>query len=72
MMDEDRKNMIEKFIGHDFGWWKMQIKDEEWVDLDRKALAIIRCILTKNVAFNIVKETTAHGVMSYDNSIKHV
>ncbi|VFQ93355.1 unnamed protein product [Cuscuta campestris] len=41
-----------------------KMKDEEWADLDRKALAVIRCTLTKSVAFNIVKETTARGVMT--------
>ncbi|VFQ87379.1 unnamed protein product [Cuscuta campestris] len=41
-----------------------KMKDEEWADLDRKALAVIRCTLTKSVAFNIMKETTARGVMT--------
>lgn len=40
-----------------------KIQDEEWTDIDRKALAVIRFTLSKSVAFNIVKETTAQGFM---------
>ncbi|KAJ0714724.1 putative RNA-directed DNA polymerase [Helianthus annuus] len=39
------------------------MKDEDWHSLDRKALAVIRFTLAKNVAFNIVKETTSFGLM---------
>ncbi|KAJ9548930.1 hypothetical protein OSB04_021473 [Centaurea solstitialis] len=37
--------------------------DAEWAALDRKALSVIRFTLAKNVAFNIVKETTTCGLM---------
>lgn len=40
-----------------------KVKDDEWADMDRKALAVIRFTLAKSVAFNIVKETTAKGLM---------
>jgi transposase InsO family protein len=39
------------------------MKQEDWVIKDRQALGIIRLSLAKNVAFNIVKETTTAGVM---------
>ncbi|KAD7116805.1 hypothetical protein E3N88_04073 [Mikania micrantha] len=35
----------------------------DWAALDRKAMAAIRLSLSKNVAFNILKETTACGIM---------
>ncbi|KAK1417487.1 hypothetical protein QVD17_26616 [Tagetes erecta] len=37
--------------------------DKDWKTLDRKAMAVIRLSLAKNVAFNIVKETTTFGLM---------
>ena len=40
-----------------------KMKDDEWAALDRKALAVIRFTLAKSVAFNILKETTACGLM---------
>ncbi|KAJ9557170.1 hypothetical protein OSB04_011784 [Centaurea solstitialis] len=40
-----------------------KIGDAEWAALDRKALSVIRFTLAKNVAFNIVKETTTCGLM---------
>ncbi|VFQ93450.1 unnamed protein product [Cuscuta campestris] len=49
-----------------------KMKDEEWADLDRKALAVIRCTLTKSVAFNIVKETTARAKSPADMFTKTV
>ncbi|KAJ0494593.1 putative RNA-directed DNA polymerase [Helianthus annuus] len=41
-----------------------KVKDDEWKDMDRKALVVIRFTLAKSVAFNIVKETTAKGLMT--------
>ncbi|VFQ98600.1 unnamed protein product [Cuscuta campestris] len=35
----------------------------DWAGLDRKAVSVIRLSLTKNVAFNILKETRAKGIM---------
>ncbi|KAK9057920.1 hypothetical protein SSX86_022759 [Deinandra increscens subsp. villosa] len=40
-----------------------KITQEEWGKLDKKAKAIIRLSLSKDVAFNILKETTAKGIM---------
>lgn len=40
-----------------------KMEDAVWAALDRKAIAVIRFTLAKNVAFNIVKETTACGLM---------
>ncbi|PNX64147.1 retrovirus-related Pol polyprotein from transposon TNT 1-94, partial [Trifolium pratense] len=34
------------------------MKQEDWALLDRQALGVIRLTLAKNVAFNIVNETT--------------
>ncbi|VFQ70683.1 unnamed protein product, partial [Cuscuta campestris] len=40
-----------------------KMSDADWAGLDRKAMSVIRLSLTKNVAFNILKETTAKGIM---------
>jgi len=40
-----------------------KMSDAEWVGLDRKTMSIIRLYLTKNVAFNILKEKTTKGIM---------
>ncbi|VFQ76765.1 unnamed protein product [Cuscuta campestris] len=40
-----------------------KMSDANWAGLDRKAMSVIRLSLTKNVAFNILKETTAKGIM---------
>ncbi|CAJ2648559.1 unnamed protein product [Trifolium pratense] len=39
------------------------MKQEDWVLLDRQALGVIRLTLAKNVAFNIVNETTTAGLI---------
>ena len=39
------------------------MSDAQWSGFDRKAMSMIRLSLTKNVAFNILKETTAKGIM---------
>lgn len=39
------------------------MKAEEWAILDRQALGAIRLTLSRNVAFNIVKEKTTAGLM---------
>lgn len=38
-------------------------EDTEWSKLNRKALSVIRLTLTRNVAYNVAKETTAYGIM---------
>ncbi|VFQ90050.1 unnamed protein product, partial [Cuscuta campestris] len=40
-----------------------KMSDANWAGLDRKAMSVIRLSLTKNVAFNILKEKTAKGIM---------
>jgi len=40
-----------------------KMSDAEWAGLDRKAMSVIRLSLTKNVAFNILKEKTTKGIM---------
>ncbi|VFQ76723.1 unnamed protein product [Cuscuta campestris] len=40
-----------------------KLSDADWAGLDRKAMSVIRLSLTKNVAFNILKEKTAKGIM---------
>ncbi|VFQ61284.1 unnamed protein product [Cuscuta campestris] len=40
-----------------------KMSDADWVVLDRKAMSVIRLSLTKNVAFNILKEKTAKEIM---------
>ncbi|WP_353839337.1 hypothetical protein, partial [Acinetobacter baumannii] len=40
-----------------------KLSDAEWAVLDRKAMSVIRLSLTKNVAFNILKEKTAKGIL---------
>ncbi|VFQ95516.1 unnamed protein product [Cuscuta campestris] len=40
-----------------------KMSDADWAGLDRKAMSVIRLSLTKNVAFNILKEKTTKGIM---------
>ena len=40
-----------------------KISDVEWAGLDRKAMSVIRLSLSKNVAFNILKEKKTKGIM---------
>jgi len=39
------------------------MSDAEWASLDQKAMFVIRLSLTKNVAFNILKEKTTKCIM---------
>lgn len=41
------------------------MEDEEWKLLDWKTLTLIRLYLTKDVAFNISKETITSCLMGY-------
>ncbi|VFR00914.1 unnamed protein product [Cuscuta campestris] len=40
-----------------------KMSDADWAGLDRKAMSVICLSLTKNVAFNILKEKTTKGIM---------
>ena len=40
-----------------------KMSNAEWAGSDRKAMSIIRLSLSKNVAFNILNEKTAKGIM---------
>ncbi|VFQ59846.1 unnamed protein product [Cuscuta campestris] len=40
-----------------------KMSDADWAILDKKALGVVRLSLAKSVAFNIVNETTTHGLM---------
>ncbi|GJX74159.1 retrovirus-related pol polyprotein from transposon TNT 1-94 [Tanacetum coccineum] len=53
-MAEDGRIEIDKFDGHDFGFWKMQIENY--------ALGAVRLSLAKNVAYNIVNEKTTYDL----------
>ncbi|VFQ79644.1 unnamed protein product [Cuscuta campestris] len=46
-----------------------KMSDADWASLDRKAMSVIRLSLTKNVAFNILKQTTAKGIMEAMSNI---
>ncbi|GKA80076.1 retrovirus-related pol polyprotein from transposon TNT 1-94 [Tanacetum coccineum] len=56
-MAEDDKIKIDKFHGHDFGFWKMKIEDY------LQALGAVRLSLAKNVAYNIVNEKTTYDLL---------
>ncbi|GJT15050.1 retrovirus-related pol polyprotein from transposon TNT 1-94 [Tanacetum coccineum] len=55
-MAEDGKIKIDKFDGHDFGFWKMQIENY------LQAMGAVRLSLAKNVAYNVVNEKTTYGL----------
>ena len=40
-----------------------KMSDAEWAGLNRKVMSVIRLSLSKNVAFNILKEKTSKGIM---------
>ncbi|GKA57889.1 hypothetical protein Tco_0757077 [Tanacetum coccineum] len=62
-MAEDGKIKIDKFDGHDFGFWKMQIEDYP------QALGVVRISLAKNIAYNVVKEKTKYDLIKALSSI---
>ncbi|GKA32118.1 hypothetical protein Tco_0718485 [Tanacetum coccineum] len=39
------------------------MKEEEWALLDRQALGVVRLLLAKNVAFNVMNEKTTFGLL---------
>ena len=51
--------LVQKDLDVVFGEKPQKMSDAEWADLDRKAMSDIRLSLTKNVAFNNLKEKTA-------------
>ena len=46
------------------------IKEDDWNLLDKQALGVIRLTLSRNVAFNVVKEKDHGG--SYGSSLQYV
>ena len=55
--------LVQKDLDLVLGDKPKKMSDAEWAGLDRKAMSIIRLSLTKNVAFNILKENTTKGIM---------
>ena len=56
--------LVQKDLDMVLGERPEKIKPDEWETLDKKAKAVIRLSLSKDVAFNILKETTARGIMN--------
>ncbi|WVZ14797.1 hypothetical protein V8G54_012363 [Vigna mungo] len=55
-----QKKLYQPLSGHQ----PENMKDEDWILLDRQALGVIRLTLSRNVAFNIAKEKTTMGLMT--------
>ncbi|WVZ02641.1 hypothetical protein V8G54_023447 [Vigna mungo] len=55
-----QKKLYQPLSGHQ----PENMKDENWILLDRRALGVIRLTLSRNVAFNIAKEKTTVGLMT--------
>jgi len=55
--------LIQKVLDVVLGDKSEKMSDAEWAGLDRKAMSVIRLSLTKNVAFNILKEKTTISIM---------
>ncbi|VFQ66026.1 unnamed protein product [Cuscuta campestris] len=55
--------LVQKDLDVVLGDKREKMSDADWAGLDRKAMSVIRLSLTKNVAFNILKEKTAKGIM---------
>ncbi|WVY97343.1 hypothetical protein V8G54_029494 [Vigna mungo] len=55
-----QKKLYQPLSGHQ----PENMKDEDWILLDRQALGVIRLTLSSNVAFNIAKEKTTVGLMT--------
>ncbi|WVY97098.1 hypothetical protein V8G54_029249 [Vigna mungo] len=55
-----QKKLYQPLSGHQ----PKNMKDEDWILLDRQALGVIRLTLSRNVAFNIAKENTTVGLMT--------
>ncbi|GJU63923.1 hypothetical protein Tco_1245758 [Tanacetum coccineum] len=74
-MAEDGRVKIECFDGQDFSFCKMKLheplsetkpskmKQEDYALLDRQTLGVVRLLLAKNVAFNVVNEKTTFGLL---------
>ncbi|WVZ16676.1 hypothetical protein V8G54_009658 [Vigna mungo] len=55
-----QKKLYQPILGHQ----PENMKDEDWILLDRQALGVIRLTLSRNVAFNIAKEKTTMSLMT--------
>jgi len=55
--------VVQKDLDVTLGDKPKKMSDTKWAGLDRKAMFVIRLSLSKNVAFNILKEKTAKGIM---------
>ncbi|VFQ79034.1 unnamed protein product [Cuscuta campestris] len=55
--------LVQKDLDVVLGGKPEKMSDADWAVLDRKAMSVIRLSLTENVAFNILKEKTAKGIM---------
>ncbi|VFQ89958.1 unnamed protein product [Cuscuta campestris] len=55
--------LVQKDLDMVLGDKPEKMSDANWAGLDWKAMSVIRLSLTKNVAFNILKETIAKGIM---------
>ncbi|VFQ97412.1 unnamed protein product [Cuscuta campestris] len=55
--------LVQKDLDIVLGDKREKMSDADWAGLDRKAVSVIRLSLTKNVVFNILKETTSKGIM---------
>ncbi|WVZ04864.1 hypothetical protein V8G54_018210 [Vigna mungo] len=55
-----QKKLYQPLSGHQ----PENMKDEDWILLDRQALGVIQLTLSRNVAFNIAKENTTVGLMT--------
>ena len=55
--------LVQKDLDVVWGDKPEKMSDTEWAAFDWKAMSVIRLSLTKNVAFNILKEKTTKGIM---------
>ncbi|VFQ58251.1 unnamed protein product [Cuscuta campestris] len=62
--------LVQKDLDVVLGDKSEKMSDADWAVLDRKTMSVIRLSLTKNVAFNILKETTAKGIMEALSNIQ--
>ncbi|VFQ93187.1 unnamed protein product [Cuscuta campestris] len=55
--------LVQKDLNVVLGDKPEKMSDANWEGLDRKAMSVIRLSMTKNVAFNILKEKTLKGII---------
>lgn len=64
MEDADRRLEISKEVAQTFVKAEPdQVSQKNWELLDRQALGVVQLTLTKNVAYNKVKETTTYSLI---------